>query len=127
MHRFGNQVTEISHNLSEVRRLVHCCRNPEPACWHSPRLLGGQVCQDLDIGDGIGKRESISTPHLQRSQHFQLFAIGFWKIELTLTDPDVCDQEAIRDASNEFIHGWLVLQARREPRKISSSHNTAIE
>src|SRR5712671_8083627 len=113
--------------LIEVRRLVYSCRDLERACWHQSRLLGGQVCQDLDVGDRIGKRESISPPHLQRSQHFHLFAIGFGKIELTLAHPDVCDQEVVRDASNEFIHGWLVVQARAEPRKIPPSHNPAIE
>src|SRR5229473_1451008 len=114
-------------DLIEVRRLVYSSRNPKRACWHQPRWLGGQVCQDLDIGDGIGKREPISAPHLQRPKHFQLFAIGLRKIELTLTDPDVCNQEAVRDASNEFIHGWLVVQARGEPGKISPSHNPSIE
>ena len=58
-------------------------------------LLGRKVCQDLDIGDGIGKRESISPPHLQRPQHFQLFAKSLWKTELPRADPDVCDQEAV--------------------------------
>jgi hypothetical protein len=48
----------LSIDLIEVRR------------WHQPRLLGRQVCQSLDIGDGIGKREPISAPHLQRPQHF---------------------------------------------------------
>src|SRR5260221_14399493 len=33
----------------------------------------------------------------------------------------------VQDASNEFIHGWLVVQARGESRKISPSDNTAIE
>src|SRR5216684_1489391 len=114
-------------DLIEVRRLVYSSRNPKRACWHQPRWLGGQVCQDLDIGDGIGKREPISAPHLQRPKHFQLFAIGLRKTKLPLTGPDVRDQEVVRDASNEFIHGWLVVQARGEPRKISPSHNTAIE
>jgi hypothetical protein len=114
-------------DLIEVRQLVYSCRNPGRACWHQPRLLGGQVCQDLDIGDGIGKREPVTAPYLERPQHFQLFAIGFRKTELPLTDPDVCDLEVVRDASNEFIHGWLVVQAGREPRKISPPHNTAIE
>src|SRR6266699_882173 len=114
-------------DLIEVRRLVHSCRNPERALWDQPRLLGDQVRQYLDIGDGIGKREAISAPHLQRSQHFQLFAIGLRKTELTLADPDVCDQEVVRDASHQFIHGWLVVHARGEPRKISPSHNPAIE
>src|ERR1700689_5974902 len=89
-----------------------------------PPALDRQVRQDLDIGDGIGKRKSISASDLQRSQHFQLFAIGFRKIELPFAEPDVCDPEVVRDASEEFIHGWLVVQARRESRKISSSHYT---
>src|ERR1700692_88212 len=92
-----------------------------------PRLLSRQVGQYLDIGDGVGKRESISAPHLQRPQHFQLFAIGLRKIELTFADPDVCDQEVVGDASNELINGWLVVQAGGEPRKISPSHNPTIE
>src|SRR3984957_1442523 len=90
-------------------------------------MAGGQICQDLDVGDGTGKRESISAPHFQRPQHFQLFAIGLRKIKLPLADPDVCNQNAVRDGSNEFIHGRLVMQARGEPRKISPSHNMAIE
>src|SRR5258708_40052458 len=57
-------------DLIEVRRLVYSSRNPKQACWHQPRWLGGQVCQDLDIGDGIGEREPISAPHLQRPKHF---------------------------------------------------------
>src|SRR3984893_2842279 len=116
----------VTIDLIEVRRLVYSCRDPE-RLLASAAIAGGQVCQDLDIGDGIGKRESISASHLQRSQHFQLFAIGLRKIELPLADPDVCDQEMVRDASNEFIHRWLVVQARGEPRKISPSHNPAIE
>src|SRR4051812_15653088 len=79
-------------DLIEVRRLVYSCRDPERACWHQLRLLGGRVCQDIDIGDGLGKRESISATHIQRPQHFQLFAIGLRKTELPLADPDVCDQ-----------------------------------
>jgi hypothetical protein len=55
----------------------------------SAAIARRQVCQDLDIGDGIGKRKPISAPDLQRPKHFQLFAIGLRKIELTLTDPDV--------------------------------------
>src|SRR5882672_11894294 len=84
-------------DLIEVRRLVYACRNLERDCWQRPRSLGGQVRQDLDIGDGIGKRESISAPHFQRPQHFQLLAIGFRKIELTLADPDVRDPEVVRN------------------------------
>src|SRR6185312_8146145 len=42
-------------------------------------------------------------------------------------NPNICDQEAVRYASNEFIHSWLVVHIRREPWKISSSHNSAIE
>ena len=93
----------------------------------SAAIAGGQVCQDLDIGHGIGKRESISAPHLQRPQHFQLFAIGFGKVELTLADPDVCTLEVVRDASNELIDSWLVVHADGELRKISPSHNPAVE
>jgi hypothetical protein len=33
----------------------------------------------------------------------------------------------VRDASNEFIHGWLVVRVGGEPRKISPPHNPAIE
>jgi hypothetical protein len=33
----------------------------------------------------------------------------------------------VRDASHQLIHGWLVVQTGREPRKISPSHNPAIE
>src|SRR5277367_1466327 len=93
----------------------------------SAAIAGGQVCQDLDVGDGIGKREPISASHLQRSQHLQLFAIGLRKTELPLAYPDICEQGVDRDASNEFIHGWLVVHARGEPRKIPPSYNTAIE
>src|SRR5260370_20691569 len=117
----------VTIDLIEVRRLVYSCRNPGRALSDQPRLLGGQVCQDLDIGDGIGKRESISAPHLQRPQHFQLFAIGLRKTELPLADPDICDQELVRDASNELIHSWFVVHPRGEPRKISSPHNPSIE
>jgi hypothetical protein len=92
-----------------------------------PRLLDGQVRQYLDVGDGVGKRESISSPYLQRSQHFQLFALCFRKIELTFTGPDVCEQEVVRNASNEFIHGRLVVQASGELWKISPPYDPAIE
>src|ERR1700730_783850 len=114
-------------DLTEVCRLVYSCRNPERACYHQPRSLVGQVFRDLDIGDGIGKREPISAPHLQWPQQFQLFAIGPRKTDLPLADPDVCDQEVVRDASNEFIHGWFVVHPRGEPRKIPPSHNLAVE
>jgi len=57
-------------------------------------LLVGQVCQDLDIGDGIGKREAISAPDLQRTKHVQLFAIGLGEAEFPLAHPDICDLKA---------------------------------
>src|SRR5260370_16736664 len=115
----------VTIDLIEVRRLVYSCRNPGRALSDQPRLLGGQVCQDLDIGDGIGKRESISAPHLQRPQHFQLLPIGLWEIELTLTDPDVCDQKVVRDASNTFIPASLVVLTRPTPPQLSPSYNPA--
>src|SRR3984893_11059828 len=93
----------------------------------SAAIADGQICQDLDIGDGIGKRESISAPHFQRPQQFHLFTIGFRKNELTLSDPDICNQQMVRDASNKFIDGRLVVHAGGEPNKISPPHDPAIE
>jgi hypothetical protein len=114
-------------DLIEVRRLAYSCRKPERPCWDQPRLLGSKVRQDLDIGDRIGKREPISGPYLQRPQHFYLFAKGLWKTELHFADPDICDQEVVRNASNEFIYRWPVVRAGGEPRKMTPSYNLAIE
>src|SRR5216684_2810198 len=107
-------------DLIEVRRLVYSSRNPKRACWHQPRWLGGQVCQDLDIGDGIGKREPISAPHLQRPKHFQLFAIGLRKIELTLTDPDVRSEEHTSELQSR-LH--LVCRLLLEKKKTNGTYS----
>jgi len=95
-----------------------------PAAIHNALVGISRDCRrsglpGSDIGDEWKTKIDIRAPP-SAAQHFQLFAIGLRKLSSPLADPDVCDQEAVRDASNEFVHAGLSCKPWRAA-KISPS------